>query len=65
MATVLPDTVFDGETLDLGAMTGTFTLTGSVASQIWAFPTGGTSYENWYVNDNTSSSMTFQFAPTL
>jgi len=65
MTTVLPDTVFDGETLDLGAMTGTFTLSGSVSSQIYAIPTGGSAFENWYYDGNNSSAMTFQFVPTL
>jgi len=65
ISTVLPDAVFDGDTLDLGAMTGTFTLSGSVSSQIYALPTGSSSYESWYSDGNNSSAMTFQFTPTL
>lgn len=65
MATTLPDAVFDGETLDLGAMTGTFTLTGNLSSTIYALPSGASAYETWYVDSNTSSAMTFQYVPTL
>ena len=65
MTTVLPDTVFDGDTLDLAAMTGTFSVSGTVYSSIWAFPTGGSGYENWYNDNNTSTSQSFQFFPTL
>ena len=65
IATVLPDTVFDGDTLDLGAMTGTFSVSGNVYSSMWAQPTGSTSYEAWYSDNNTSTSMSFDFTPTL
>ncbi len=65
ISTVLPDAVFDGDTLDLGAMTGTFTLSGGVSSQIYAIPSGGSSYEYWYADDNSTSGLTFQYVPTL
>lgn len=65
MSTVLPDPVFDGTTLDLGAMTGTFTVTGSLYSSLYGLPSGGTSYEYWYDDYHSSSSVTFQYVPTL
>jgi hypothetical protein len=65
ITTMLPDAVFDGDTLDLGAMTGTFTLTGSVSSQIDALPAAASSWEYWYSDNNSSSALTFQYLPTL
>jgi hypothetical protein len=65
MATVLPDAVFDGDTLDLGAMTGTFSVSGTVNSGIFVLPSGGSSYDHWYSDNNTSTAQTFQFTPTL
>lgn len=65
MSTNLPDEVFDGDTLDLGAMTGTFELPAYLSSNIYAFPTGGTVWENWYNDGNSGADITFQFTPTL
>ena len=65
MSTTLPDAVFDGETLDLGALTGTFDLAANLTTSIFAMPTGGSAWENWYNDGNDGSSVTFEFVPTL
>ena len=65
MNTYLPDQVFDGDTLDLGAMTGNFELPAYLSSSISAFPAGGSTWETWYYDSNTGSNVTFQFTPTL
>ena len=65
MYTVLPDTIFDGTTLDLGAMTGTFTLSGVMYSYLYGWPSGGTGFEYWYDDFNSSAAQTFTFVPTL
>jgi hypothetical protein len=65
MATYLPDQVFDGDTLDLGALTGTFELPAYLGSGISAFPAGGTTWDTWYYDNGSGSTVTFQFTPTL
>jgi hypothetical protein len=65
MSTVLPDPVFDGTNLDLGAMTGTFTVSGSMYSSVYALPSGGSAYEFWYDDYNSSAAQTFTYVPTL
>lgn len=65
MTAYLTTPVFDGTTLDLAAMTGTFTVSGNMYSYVYAIPSGGSSYELWYDDWNEASSMSFQFVPTL
>ncbi len=65
MTGVLPDQIFDGTTLDLGAMTGTFDVAANLRSDIWASGDGGASWDNWYTDSNDGATITFQFLPTL
>ncbi|HEU5057202.1 MAG TPA: hypothetical protein VFU21_11780 [Kofleriaceae bacterium] len=65
MSTILPDPIFDGTNLDLGAMTGTFTLSGSMYTYLYGLPPGGSSFEYWYGDFNSSAAQTFTFVPTL
>lgn len=65
MSAALPDPVFDGDTLDVGALTGTFELPANLRSDIYAIPGGGSSFESWYYDSNDGATVTFQFLPTL
>lgn len=65
MTTVLPDPIFDGSNLDLGAMTGAFTVSGSMSTSMFALPSGGSVYEHWYDDYNSSAAQTFTYVPTL
>ena len=65
MNTFLPDPIFDGTNLDLGAMTGTFTVSGGMYSYLYGVPSGGGSFDYWYSDFNSSSSLTFTYLPTL
>jgi len=65
MTGVLPDPIFDGETLDLGAITGTFDVAANLRSDIWASSTDGASWDSWYTDSDDGATITFQFLPTL